>query len=195
MPGEYSIEVCRKLQQRFRDAGVHRPIRVKRYDAGRELVYEIVGVMDCKKARVRLVVEDFVGGGFAGQVYRVRLQSLEGENGPIAGLEAGQVYAMKIFVPPSAFSRLFRNALYWLGFQGGFQLQVNPTAARASALWQKLIRRAAAVRLGDERAVVDVYAMFVDENLGSCGELSEWIDGRTWRFLSFLFFKKDLQPL
>ncbi|MHC4345355.1 MAG: hypothetical protein ACYSUP_11795 [Planctomycetota bacterium] len=181
MPGEYSIEVCRKLQQRFRDAGVHRPMRVKRYDADQELTYDITGVISQNKARVRVVVEDFVGGGFAGQVYRVRLQSLEAKNGPIVGLEAGQVYAIKIFVPPSAFSRLFRNILYWLGFQGAFQLQVNPTAARAGALWQKFIRRAAAVRLGDERAVVDVHATFVDENLGSCGELSEWIDGRTWR--------------
>ncbi|GAI98428.1 unnamed protein product, partial [marine sediment metagenome] len=26
-----------------------------------------------------------------------------------------------------------------------------------------------------------IYATFVDSKLGSCGELSEWIDGRTWR--------------
>jgi hypothetical protein len=88
---------------------------------------------------------------------------------------------MKILVPPSTFSRLFRNALYAIAFQGSFQLQVNPAAARAGALWQKFIRRAARIRLGDERAVRDVHATFVDETLGSCGELSEWIDGRTWR--------------
>lgn len=181
MPSDYSIEVCNELREKFHQAGLHRPMRVERYDAGRELTYKVVGVMDGKKARVRVLVEDFVGGGFAGQVYRVRLQSLEAGDGSIAGLETGQVYAMKIFVPASAFSRFFRNILYWLGFQGAFQLQVNPTAARAGALWQKLIRRAAAIRLGDERAVVDVHATFVDENLGSCGELSEWIDGRTWR--------------
>jgi len=84
-------------------------------------------------------------------------------------------------IPPSGFSCLFRNLLYWIGFQAPFQLQVNPVAARAGALWQKLIRRGAKVKFGDERAVVDIYGTFVDEQLGSCGELSEWVEGRTWQ--------------
>ena len=88
---------------------------------------------------------------------------------------------MKILIPPSGFSCLFRNFLYWIGFQGPFQLQVNPAAARAGALWQKFIRRGAGVTFGDEQSVVDIYATFVDEQLGSCGELSEWIEGRTWQ--------------
>ncbi len=71
--------------------------------------------------------------------------------------------------------------LYWIGFQGPFQLQVNPSAARAGALWQKFIRRGAKIGFGEETAVVDIYATFVDEKLGSCGELSEWVEGRTWR--------------
>jgi len=28
---------------------------------------------------------------------------------------------------------------------------------------------------------VDIHATFVDHTLGSCGEFSEWVDGRTWR--------------
>ena len=88
---------------------------------------------------------------------------------------------MKILVPPSGFSTFFRNFLYWVGFQGPFQLQVNPAAARAGALWQKFIRRAAKIRFGDENTIVDIHATFVDEKIGSCGELSEWVDGRTWR--------------
>ncbi len=103
------------------------------------------------------------------------------EGAQIGGLEPGGCYAMKILVPPSGFSRVFRDMLYWVGFQGPFQLQVNPAAARAGALWQKIIRRAARVKLGEERAVVDIYGTFVDERLGSCGELSEWVEGRTWR--------------
>jgi hypothetical protein len=99
----------------------------------------------------------------------------------VGGIEVGGVYAMKILIPPSTFSRLFRNLLYWFGFQGPFQLQCNPAAARAGALWQKFIRRAAKIRFGDENAVVDIYATFVDSTLGSCGQLSEWVDGRTWR--------------
>ncbi len=181
MTVEYSVEICRELEEKFRGACLHRPMRIRRYDAGAELVYDVRGLEPANTGRVHLVVEKFVGGGFAGQVYRVKVLAIEAENGPIAGLEVGGVYAMKILIPPSSFSRLFRNVLYWIGFQGPFQLQVNPTAARSGALWQKFIRRGAKIRFGDEKAVVDIYATFVDGKLGSCGELSEWVDGRTWQ--------------
>ncbi|MHC4643529.1 MAG: hypothetical protein ACYS32_17950, partial [Planctomycetota bacterium] len=117
----------------------------------------------------------------AGQVYRVKITDIELSDVPIEGLEVGKVYAIKILIPPSSFSRLFRNLLYWVGFQGPFQQQVNPAAARAGAIWQKFIRRGVKVRFGDERAAVDIYATFVDDLLGSCGELREWIEGRTWQ--------------
>ena len=181
MAKEYSVEVCRELEARFRAAALYRPMRINRYDAGAELVYDVTGLERAKNGRVRLIVEKFVGGGFAGQVYRVRVLEIEDEDEPVAGLEVGGVYAMKILVPPSNLSRLFRNALYRVGFQGPFQLQVNPSAARAGALWQKFIRRGAKIYLGDEGAVVDVHATFVDSTLGSCGELSQWVDGRNWR--------------
>ena len=177
--GDYSIEVCGELAERFRRAQVCRPMRVSRYEPGTELTYQVRGFAGNSAASVRLAVERFVGGGFAGQVYRVKVLRIDG--GEIAGLEAGGCYAMKILVPPSGFSRVFRDTLYWVGFQGPFQLQANPAAARAGALWQKIIRRAAQIKFGDERAVVDIYGTFVDEQLGSCGELSEWVDGRTWR--------------
>jgi hypothetical protein len=154
-------------------------MRVRRYEPGTELTYQVRGLGDENVASVSLAIERFVGGGFAGQVYRVKVLRVDG--GRIAGVEAGGVYAMKILIPPSGFSCLFRDALYWVGFQGPFQLQVNPAAARAGALWQKIIRRGAGIKFGDERAVVDIYGTFVDEQLGSCGELSEWVDGRTWR--------------
>lgn len=178
MSNEYSVEVCRELEERFRAADLHRPMRISRYDAGTELTYHVTGFGDTEPVRVHLVVEKFVGGGFAGQVYRVRIAAVEGQ---AQGLETGRSCAMKILVPPSNFSRLFRNLLYWIGFQGPFQLQVNPEAARAGALWQKFIRRAAKIRFGNESAVVDILGTFVDEGLGSCGELSEWVEGRTWR--------------
>ncbi|MHC4213589.1 MAG: hypothetical protein ACYSWP_09485, partial [Planctomycetota bacterium] len=179
---DYSPEVCRALEQKFADAQLHRPMRVGRYEEGTELFYEVSSVSPgstCEKIGVRLVVEKFVGGGFAGQVYKVRVQDV-GDQG-CADLEVGKVYAIKILIPPSSFSRIFRDVLYWIGFQGPFGLQVNPVAARSSALWQKFIRRAAGINLGNENAVVDVHGTFVDHNLGSCGEISEWIDGRTWQ--------------
>ena len=178
MADEYSVEVCRELQERFRRADVYRPMRVSRYEGGTELTYQVRGLGDSSTASISLAIERFVGGGFAGQVYRVKVVRIDG--GQIAGLEVGGVYAMKILIPPSGLSCLFRDALYWIGFQGPFQLQVNPAAARAGALWQKIIRRGARIKFGDERAVVDIYGTFVDEQLGSCGELSEWVDGRTW---------------
>jgi hypothetical protein len=179
MAAEYSVEVCETLRERFRAEKLHRPMRVERYDAGRKLEYDVTDVSTGEQAKVRLVIEGFVGGGFAGQVYRVKITSIE--NGKTSSLEVGGLYAMKILIPPSTFSRLFRNLLYWVGFQGPFQLQVNPAAVRAGALWQKLIRRAAKVRFGSEEAVADIYATFVDRSLGSCGELREWVEGRTWR--------------
>jgi len=184
MGAEYSVEVCRELAGLFESAGVARPMRVERYDAGTELTYDVTGVRPAAPARVRLEVERFVGGGFAGQVYRAVVREIRGEAGTdtIPDLEVGGGYAVKILVPPSRFARAFRNAIYAAGLQAPFQLQVNPAAARAGALLQKLIRRAAALRFGSERAVVDVLATFVDPTIGACGEISEWIDGRTWRF-------------
>jgi hypothetical protein len=176
----HSVEIRRQIEEAFRKTGVHRPRCVRRYEAGTELVYDVTSVAEARRGTVRLVIEDFIGGGFAGQVYRVRIIEARSDDGPLGGLEAGGVFAMKILVPPGGFSRFFRNALYWIGFQGPFQLQVNPAAARTGALWQKLIRRGAGIVFGDERSVVDIHATFVDANLGSCGELSEWVDGRTW---------------
>jgi len=181
MTQNYSVEVCKGLSAKFRDAGLHRPMRIARYDPGEVLVYNVTGVARGNQGRVRARVEKFVGGGFAGQVYRVNVVEIETQDGSIDGLEVGGTYAVKILIPPSGFSRLFRNALYWIGFQGPFQLQVNPTAARAGALWQKFIRRGAEIRWGNAQGVVDIHATFVDPTLGSCGEFSEWVDGRTWR--------------
>jgi len=181
MKKEYSVEICKKLETLFHNAALYRPMRVARYDAGKELVYDMMAVERTNKGKIRIVVDTFVGGGFAGQVYRVKVIDIRTQGGPVGGLEVGGIYAMKILVPPSNFSRLFRNTIYWMGFQGPFQLQVNPSAARAGALWQKFIRRGAKVRFGNESTIVDIHATFVDSTLGSCGELSEWVDGRTWR--------------
>jgi len=181
MDVDYSIEIQKRIENQIRGAELHRPYRISRYEPGAELTYEVTGLDSPVRGRVRLIVDKFVGGGFAGQVYRVKVLDIEPENRSIGALRPGAVFAMKILIPPSGFSRFFRNFLYWIGFQGPFQLQVNPAAARAGALWQKFIRRAAARRFGDERSVVDIHATFVDENMGSCGELSDWVEGRTWR--------------
>ena len=176
----YSTETCRALEEAFAAAEVLRPMRMLRYEPGAVLTYELTGVAPARRATVRLLVERFVGGGFAGQVYRAQVQSVEGET--IDGLQLGGHYAVKILVPASSGKRRFRDGLFKLGFQGSFSPQVNPAAARAGALWQKLIRRGARIFFGTEQAVTDVLGTFYDERLGSCGEISEWIDGRCWCF-------------
>ncbi|HDP79654.1 MAG TPA: hypothetical protein ENN21_02290 [Spirochaetes bacterium] len=181
MDKEYSVEIIKEMEARFHRAALRRPMRVERYEAGEELVYDVSAVAGSGAGTVKLAVDKFVGGGFAGQVYRVKVLDITAASGPVGGLEKGGIYAMKILIPPGAFSLWFRNLIYRIGFQGPFQLQVNPAAARAGAIWQKFIRRAAAVRFGDERAVADIHGTFVDSRLGSCGELSEWVEGRTWQ--------------
>ena len=181
MTEEYSIEVHRDLEKEFNQLGLHRPMGVERYEIGTELTYDVTTVGSALEAKVHLIIKKFVGGGFAGQVYQVEVTDIDSATGSIDSLAVGGLYAMKILIPPSSFSLLFRNVLYWVGFQGPFQLQVNPAAARSGALWQKFIRRGAKIHFGTERAVVDIHATFVDKTLGSCGELSEWVEGRTWR--------------
>ncbi|MGA2094270.1 MAG: hypothetical protein ABSH16_12835, partial [Sedimentisphaerales bacterium] len=181
MATEYIADICRKIQVKFQGLNLHRSMRINRYDEGTELVYEIEGIEKRNVAKVRLLIERFIGGGFAGQVYRVKVVDIQNAAGSIEGLRPGGVYALKILVPPSGFSRMFRNFLYAVGFQGPFQLQVNPAAARAGGLWQKFIRRAARGRFGDEKTIADIYATLVDDKIGSCGELREWVEGRTWR--------------
>ncbi|MBW2311687.1 MAG: hypothetical protein JRF35_11540 [Deltaproteobacteria bacterium] len=173
--------IYRQLEEEFRDTALYRPMKVSRYEAGAELSCQVKGFTGSDEAYLKLLVQRFVGGGFAGQVYRVKVLDVAPEKAPPEGIVIGGVYAMKVLIPPTTFSRIFRNLIYWIAFQGPFQPQVNPDAARAGALWQKFIRRAARIRFGDERSIVDVYATFVDTNLGSCGELSEWVEGRTWR--------------
>ncbi len=181
MEFEYSVETYRKLEKAFLKTALHRSMRIKRYEEGTELKYFVTGVEKANQAKVRLVIDKFVGGGFAGQVYRVKILEIQSKSGTIEGLEPSKIVGMKILIPPSFFSKLFRNFIYWIGFQGPFQLQANPAAARAGAIWQKFIQRGAALRFGDEQTVVNTHATFVDEIMGSCGELREWVEGRTWR--------------
>jgi len=182
MAEHYDVDQVRRLQAVIDQADPIHTHPPSRYDRGHVMEYEIAGVCPPATSRAKLEIEKFVGGGFAGQVYRVRLLELDSPDGNIPGLTVGGTYALKIIVPPSRFSRRFRDAIYWLAYQGAFSAQVNPAAARTGVLWQKLIRRGARIRFGDERCVADTYATFFDPVLGSYGEINEWIDGRNWRF-------------
>ena len=179
---DYSATTWQSLKTAFAATRVQRPMRIDRYEAGTELTLPVRGVWPDYEATIRVKLGKFVGGGFAGQVYQIEILEIDSPAGDIPGLAVGGPYAMKIMKPPSRFSQWFRDTVYKIGFQSPFQLEVNPQAARSGALWQKFIRRAAALEFKDEGAVNDILVTFVDENLGSCGEISDWVDGRVWTF-------------
>ena len=126
MAVEYSADFCKSLNLRYEQLGLARPAEPGRYEPGTELVYDFEPITGGEKIKVKATVEHFVGGGFAGQVYKIKILDVSRPE-LCPDLTAGKICAMKILVPPSGFSRLFRNSLYWVGFGGPFQLQVNPT--------------------------------------------------------------------
>jgi hypothetical protein len=178
---EYSKELCASLFKAANDPFLKSGHRRTRYEVGDELNVKIKGVHPAVEGSATLMIDKFLGGGFAGQVYRVRLTALHLPAGiAIAGLEAGKLYAVKIIIPPSAFSKWFRNTMYWLAFQGPFSSQVNYGACRSGLILQKLVRRAATIQFGRETAIKDAFASFYDSNLNAYGEITEWIEGRMW---------------
>jgi len=178
MAETYHPETIRALEAVYDRQEVLRPIRGGRYEPGAVLEYEVRGIVPAGRAKARFEVERYVGGGYAGQVYKVKILDLD----PAFGrLEVGHSYALKILVPASGMGRRVRNLFYGLGFQAPFSLQCLASAGRSQALWQKFVRRAARVELGAEEAVVDIHATLLDRRLGSYGEVSEWVDGRLWR--------------
>jgi hypothetical protein len=181
MAETYSPGTIRDLEGVFAAQNVLRPLRVRRYEPGTVLDYELRGIIPDGRANARFEVEAFAGGGYAGQVYKVKLLALDVQHGKLEGLEPGRSYALKILVPASGLGRRIRNLFYGIGFQAPFSLQSLASAGRSQALWQKFIRRAAKAEFGTEAAVVDIHAAVVDRKLGSYGEISEWVPGRMWR--------------
>lgn len=179
---EYSIEVCRELLRSIEAADLKIAHRPSRHERGDRLTLDLTAVWPETKGRGVFRIEKFVGGGFAGQVYRCVLESLEPDGaGSLPGLTTGGLYAVKIMLPPSRFSRAFRDRLYWLAFQAPFSAQVSESACRAGLLWPKLARHAARAEFGTQDAVADTYASFYDPTLRAYGEIREWVEGRTWR--------------
>lgn len=177
----YSPDLCKQLYTTANDPSLKIKHRRVRYEAGEELHLRITGVHPAVEGDAVLQVEKFLGGGFAGQVYRCRISSLTFIGGEsIDGLRTGLQVAVKIIIPASPFAQWFRNIVFWLAFQGPFSAQVNRGACRSGLIMQKLIRRAAKQRFGHETAVKDAYASFYDPSMRSYGEITEWIEGRMW---------------
>ena len=182
----YSRDLCRRLLDRIGGFNLKVPYRLRRYEDGEQLELKVTTAWPEREVTLKFEVEKFVGGGFAGQVYRSRLQAVEcaaGDSGA-AGLEVGGRYAVKIMIPPSRFSSMFRDFVYWLAFQAPFSARVLKSACRSGLLWPKLLRVASREVFGDENAIADTYGSFYDENFRAYGEVREWVEGRTWRLES-----------
>jgi len=80
MEKDNNPDIYRKLEKQFQDTDLCRPMKIERYEAGTELEYDVTGLTRAAEGRVRLYVDKFVGGGFAGQVYRVKVLKVESEN-------------------------------------------------------------------------------------------------------------------
>jgi hypothetical protein len=167
------------------EAGILRPLSLKCHDPGEEVVVTVTGISPPHKRNVQFTVLHFAGGGFAGQVYRIRIKAisnLEGEpQDSFQGLVVGHEYAVKILKPPSSFRRFFRDLLFRIAYQTTFAAQSNYHAARTGLLWHVLIRRGAGICFGTERVIAEPYGIFFDEQLRSYGEFVEWVNGRTWK--------------
>ncbi len=184
-----SAVVVEQLAQRIRDLGLILPYQTDRYLPGTLLKLDLTTAWPESHCKASFRVEKFVGGGFAGQVYRCCFEG--GDDLAVAeaaGLFVGQKYAVKILVPPSRFAAGFRNFVYGLAFQAPFSAQVLGSACRSGLLWPKVLRLAAQAKFGRADAIADTYASFYDANFGAFGEVREWVEGRGWRL------EADLQP-
>ena len=174
----YSPETIRELEGLFAGQNVHRRRRVQGYEPGTELSYEARSILPDGLVRLRLAVEKFVGGGFAGQVYKVKLLAADILQGTAIGFEPGRSYALKILIPPSGIGRRIRDLFFGIGFQAPFSLQSLASAGRSQALWQKFIKRAARIEFGRDDAVVDIFATLLDSRLGATGKSANgWTAG------------------
>ena len=86
MAEDYDVGQIRRLEAVIEQAELFHRHKPSRYDAGHVFNFEITGVCPATVSRAKLEVERFVGGGFAGQVYRVRLLELDMADGAVPGL-------------------------------------------------------------------------------------------------------------
>lgn len=170
-----------KLKEKFESLSLHRPFKKNKYINGETLIYQAHDLETNNLLTITLQIINFVGGGFAGQVYKVKIIDIKGKIKPNQVIKINHYYALKIMVPATGFALFFRNLIYRIGFLAPFQLQVNLDAAKAGALWQKFIRRGAQIYFKRANVVNNIHLVFVDKNLGSCGEISDWVEGRTWK--------------
>ena len=110
-----SVTLRKELESQFNRLRLIRPFRRACYDPGDQLDYHVTGVAPAHEGRITVAVEDFIGGGFAGQVYRVR-----GKGMAHSGYGHGDEFAhVDIEVPVSLDDRVVEKARQQLGAAQG----------------------------------------------------------------------------
>lgn len=175
----YDVELCRELTGRVRESGLAWTPAPDRYEPGDTVVLDVKTVCPETETHATFRIESFVGGGFAGQIYRVVLErcALPDALNP---LKVGDRCALKILAPSRGRAR-FRNLLYAMGFQAPFSAELTEAACRSGLLWQRILRIAMEIEQGRPESIPEVYASFFDPAIRAYGEVREWIEGRTWR--------------
>jgi len=141
------------------------------YDPGDHLVVSVKDIHGIER-KVEFEIENYCGGGFAGQVYGGRCVSSEDN-----WLAAGKKFAVKIFITRSKSKSTFRDALYFLGFQSPFPYQYNEDAARTGLYLTRIFKIVCKEKFGTDEPINDCYGTFWDQKIGAYAEINEWVEG------------------
>jgi hypothetical protein len=72
---------------------------------------------------------------------------------------------------------MFRNVLYWAGFQSPFPYQYDEDAARSVVWLTEILKDVCAVEFGSPGIINDCYGTFWSDHVGAYGEVNEWVQG------------------
>jgi hypothetical protein len=150
------------------------------YFAGENIEAEVFGLNGECLGLERFTIREYVGSGFAGQVYRAAPQ-----NGvlPSAGeREETHTVAIKVLKPKSRWKRIFRDLLYYCSYQTSYAPRLRESAVRSGLIWQEVLRIAAEIEFGLVSAVARPLGYYWDSGQRSYVEVHEWVESRPVRY-------------
>jgi hypothetical protein len=150
------------------------------YFAGEQIAAEVFGLDGQPLGLQGFVIQEYVGSGFAGQVYRASLG-----NGVVASAgerQAPQTVAIKILKPKEGWKRKFRDLLHYCSYQVSYASRLRESAVRAGLIWQQVLRTAAEIEFGLPSAVARPLGYYWDSGQRSYVEVHEWIESRPVRY-------------
>lgn len=157
---------------------LHTPQR-KMYFSGERVTGEVFAPDGSGLGKKAFVIREYAGSGFAGQVYRARL---EGEITGRMHSEKDQFVALKVLKPRNRWKRVFRDALFGVCFQTSYAARLREPAVRVGLLWQSLLYHGANLTYRAGEALIQPLGYFWDSGLASFVEVHPWITGRQARY-------------